>query len=736
MVKKADKIAREARIACEKWMDYNKINIDQYHELHTFVLGRQWKDDEEDMLKTFKKVPLQFNKLATLVNTLLGEQQQNTPQLEVVPLSDCDETTAQLRQIMVKDIMLSTDAKTVYQVAALQAFVGGFGAYIVDTDYVHEKSFEQDIVYRSVKDATRCYWDIGAELIDKTDGMFCGYLTRMTRKKFKQVYGADLERKILNDASVTESESEIALATQPNESNNPFTWADNEGITINHYYKRKYVKDMLYKLSNGRVVNQEEMDELVESSRAMRDQIRQEQMLMGEMAGMEASMGQLGEAEEVAEQAGEEEGMEEIVTLYDDGEPVRIEDSRQSKKSKIIHYKISGDYILDESEFPAEDLGLIFVDQNSYYDKNGKQICRPFVIDAVDAQRYINYLGTQSAYILKISRYDQFLGSKRNAQGNDTQQIWKDPNNVQGMLYYDESPSGAKPEQLRPPELSTSLITQYQRAIEDLYTSTGLYPTRLGQQGNEVSGAAIDARTRQGSYTTYVAFNSINRAITAGGKIVNQMLPRVYDSERAINLMTPDSGRKNITINKQMDEYGEHIENDIRQGTFEVRLQAGPSYEGQKAQALESLNMVLQANPSLLNLFADLYAENLPLVNTIEIKNRLKTIVPPQIIEAGKTGQMPKESHQPNPQDQAAMAEVQFKQQQIEIKKAELELKMKEQEAMLERQQMELEMKRLELMAELEAQKLRYLAETDRTRSDNAISHADNITKILTQKTV
>ena len=43
-----------------------------------------------------------------------------------------------------------------------------------------------------------------------------------------------------------------------------------------------------------------------------------------------------------------------------------------------------------------------------------------------------------------------------------------------------------------------------------------------------------------------------------------------------------------------------------------------------------------------------------------------------------------------------------------------------------------LETERLEVAGKLEEQKLRYLAETDRTQSDNAIAHADNLVKILT----
>jgi hypothetical protein len=722
MAKKAEKITQQARIAVEKWREHFKWNIDLYHQMHTFILGRQWEDDEEDMLLKNNKVPLQFNKLATLINTLLGEQQQNTPQLEVVPTSDCDEETAQIRQVIVKDTMLSTDAKRIYQIAAKQSFVGGFGAFLVDTDYIGTKSFDQNIVYRSFKDATRCYWDIGAEHPNKIDGMRCGYISRMTRQKFRSIYGKDIEEKVKKETGpLNQNQEEIALSTENQSSENPFTWSDDNGITLIDDYLRKMVPDTLYKLSNGRILNQAEMDELVESSRA-------HHMMPVMMENMQEIPG--GEIEVEEEFVVEEDFM----TLYDEGMPVRIEDSKSIKSSIIIHRRIAGEYILEESEFPAEDLPLIFVDQNSYFDKNGKQMCRPFLMDAIDAQRYLNYLGTQCAYLLKVSRWDQWVGSKKNVQSLDTQQHWKDPTVIKGMLTYDESPSGAKPEQVRPPELSTSLIQQYQRAIDDMYTSSGLYPSRLGQVGNEVSGAAIDARTRQGSYSTFVAFNAINMAITAGGTIVNQMIPRVYDTQRIMNLMTPDRGRQNIKINEAQDEYGEKIKNDVRKGEFQVILQAGPSYEGQKAEALDSLNLVLKGNPNIFSLIADLYAENLPLMNTIEIKNRLKTLVPPAILEAGKTGQMPQEEQRPSAQDQALMAEVQFKQQKIELEKQALQIKMQEAQAKLEQVQMELEMKKLEVAAQLEEQKLRYMAETDRTRSDNAISHADNLTKILTHK--
>jgi len=784
MAKQNEKIARQARIACEKWREYFKQNIDLYHIMHTFVLGQQWTDDEEDdMIKTYRKVPLTSNKLGTMSNSLLGEQQQNTPQLQVVPMSNCTQEVAQLRELIIKDIMFSTDATTSYQVAAGQAAIGSFGAFCVGTDYIHEKSFDQDIVYYHFKDATRCYWDVGAETINKTDGTLCGYLSRMTRVKFREVYGKDVEENILKTTSITQTQEEIALAVQPDEANDPFNWADDEAITIIDHFVRKYEKDTLYKMSNGNILNQEEMDDLIDHSREMNERnrmmdfesqlmIEDGQGMMDEGPGMGQTMPVMDNQDQSMPMPADgfgiegahdilpqENGMDvnrfknsqssqpemeseplNTMTLWDGEEMVRIEDKRDSKKHKIIHYRIAGNYILDKTEFPSQQLPLVFVDNNSYYDKTGKQICRSFFGDCRDTQRYINYLRTQSAYILKCSRYDQWIGPKTVVKGLDTQRNWADPTAIQGLLAYDKDPDGLKPEQIRPPELSQSLFQQYQLAIEDLYTSTGLYPARMGNNGDEASGKAIDARTRQGSYSTYVFFNSINRAIATGGEIVNEMIPRVYDTERVLTLMMPDEGMKNITINRQGDEYGEQIENDIRKGTYQVRLKPGPSYEGQKEEALQSLREVLQADPTAFNLIADLYAENLPLANTIEIKNRLKTRVSPAIIEAGKTGQMPKEQG-PTPeqqsvqiQAQAAQADAQFKQAQIQVKAQELQLKQKEMEAEIEIERMKLEIAQMELAGSIEEQRMRYMAETQRTESDNAIAHADNLVKILTHQ--
>lgn len=669
----------EIRDKISRWRDYWKYNNDEYNEFTEFVMGGQWKDEEAKVFEDYKKIPLTNNKLGTLMNHLLGEQRQNTPNLQVVAESGVNPEIANIREALVKDISFSSDAKIVYQTAFQQAAIGGFGAYRVGIEYEDEFSFNQEIRFYKIKDPTRCYWDLAAENVCKTDGMFSGFYADMSRDKFKSIYGEELERSIGYVGS--------------EDYNMPFS--DDKSIVLINHYSREYNKTKIYLLSNGRILDSKQFKELGKT----------------EIEGKEF--------------------------LIDNGMPVTIMDERQTAYYKIKHHLIAGDYEIDVSDFPSQQLPLIFVDQNSYWDKKGKQVCRPFFKDAKDSQRYINYLATQSAYILKVSRFDQFLVSKQNVRSPDTQTIWQNPQVMQGGLIYDESPNGNVPQPLRPPELSQSLAAEYARAMGDIQTSTGLYDTQMGQQGNEVSGRAIDARTKRGNYNTFVVFDSLNRAIACGGQIVNEMIPKVYDIERRLTLNMPDRGVQPITIN-QMDEYGNVIANDIRSGKYQVRLLPGPSFEGQKTEALESLQMVLQANPQLFNMIADLYAENLPLPNNIELKNRLRTIVPEEIIKAGKTGEpLPPKQQEPSPEiiiAQAKLKEVELKEQELMRKQQEMKLENEKDVEELKLKWAELEKERQQAAASLQEGLLRFTAETHRTNTDAEMSHADNLIKLLTHK--
>ena len=668
------------------------LNIKEYHEWTEFIMGIQWTEDESKLFTRYNKVPLVFNKIGVLMNHLLAEQMQNTPNLQIHPDSNVPVETADVRAALVKNISLNSDAKTVYQTAFWQAVVGGYGAYRIGTEYENDKSFNQDIKLYDFTDPTKCYWDLTAKNKCKTDGMFSGFVERISRKRFASLYGKSLERSIGSSALTDDNE---------------YTFANDDSITVIYDYERNSDKETIYQLSddNNSIIGKEEFKQLekVEID-------GNEFLLFNEM-------------------------------------PVTVLNKRQVPKYRIKARKIAGNYILEEEDFPSEQLPIIYVDQKSYFDKHGKQITRSFFQDVKDAQRFLNYVGTQSAYVLKVSRFDQFIGPRKCVQAPDTQQMWKDPSIQQGILVYDETASGAKPEQLRPPELSPALLQQYQRCLSDIQSGTGMYTTQLGQDGNEMSGVAIDARTKRGSYNTYVPFNSLNIAIMCGGQIINEMIPKIYDSQRLLMLSMPESENKPVEINKPTDEYSTDLKNDMTQGEYKIRLMPGPSYEGQKTEALESIKMLLQGNPQAFNLVADLFAENLPIPNSMELRNRFRTLVPPEILEAGKTGKpLPPKPPQPDPnmmmaqlkqkelemKMQQAESNAQFKQQELQIKQSELQRKALETHQDMSFEWEKIEAEKREAAAKLQEQLLRFQAEMHRTNTDAQISHGQNLVNILT----
>ena len=674
MPRKNPKKAQEINEKIAAWENYWHDNKNGYNEFNQFVNGNQWLDQEARVFETYKKIPLTMNKIAPIINHLLGEQRQNTPDIDCIPGDDVPAETADVREALINDITFESSAKIVYQTAFQCAITGGYGAWYLDTEYESDTGFNQVIRIREAKIPTRFYWDMSAISPCKTDGMFAGYKARMSRKKFAAIHGKNIEQDI-----------------PPSNIEEGSVFNDDESVTLVNYYERKYNTTTLYLLSNGRELDSEQY----------------------KLLGRE-----------------ELDGKEYLV---DGEELVTIENQRRAPRYKVMRYLYAGDYELEKEEFPSQQLPIIFVDQNSFYNKEGTQCCRPFIKDTKDAQRYVNYIATQSAYLLKIGRYDQFLVSKENVRSNDTQQIWRDPVNIQGGLVFDESKSGFVPTQLRPPELSQSLIQQYERALMDIESCTGMYKTQMGERGNEISGAAIDARTKRGSYASYTPFDSLNRAIACSASIIDEMVPKVYDTERTMMLNMKDQGMTPVTLNKQMDEYGGQVQNDMTKGRYTIRLVPGPSWEGQKQEALESMQMILQANPQLFNMIADLYVENLPLTNSIELRNRLRTIVPPEIIQAGKTGQpIPPKPPQQDPMLQVKMQELQIKQQQLQLQQQKLEQEAKESGMNIQLKWQELEAKKQEAAAMLQEMELRYLSEAERTASNEQISHADNLVRLLT----
>jgi hypothetical protein len=218
-------------------------------------------------------------------------------------------------------------------------------------------------------------------------------------------------------------------------------------------------------------------------------------------------------------------------------------------------------------------------------------------------------------------------------------------------LLYDADPTvpGSKPQREPPAQLSTAHAHELNRMEHDIMSAMGIYNASLGDQGQEKSGRAITARQRQGSIGSYTFTDKFGSALTYSTKVVIDLIPYVYDTERILRITGDDEKELTVPINAvpggqavseigQVDEhmmsYRENISkyiNDLTIGRYNFVVSMGASYTTQRQEASAMILDLIQAVPKIGEVTADILIKNLDIPGADEIIKRVKKLIPPEI---------------------------------------------------------------------------------------------------------
>ena len=86
------------------------------------------------------------------------------------------------------------------------------------------------------------------------------------------------------------------------------------------------------------------------------------------------------------------------------------------------------------------------------------------------------------------------------------------------------------------------------QADTDLKATIGLYDASLGQKGPDESGKAILARQKQGDVSTLNYSDNMARAIRHEGRVLIDLIPKIYDTPRIQRIINPDKSIKHVVI--------------------------------------------------------------------------------------------------------------------------------------------------------------------------------------------
>lgn len=295
----------------------------------------------------------------------------------------------------------------------------------------------------------------------------------------------------------------------------------------------------------------------------------------------------------------------------------------------------------------------------------GRRIVRHGVIRFAKApQRIYNYMSSAEIEVTALQPKSPFIGTEKNFE--QYQDVWENANrkNYPYLPYTPDPANGnAPPQRVQPAVSSQGITAGIERAARDMQSVIGIYNASLGAASNETSGRAVIARQREGDTGTFVYIDNWTRAIKYTGKILVDLIPKIYDTERVLRILGEDGKLEKIEINKVqgMDENGNmRLFNDVTSGAYDVAIQMGPSYATKREEARDGMVAFMQANPAVAPLIGDLYAKAQEWPLAEEIGERLETMLPPSVraMKAEKEGKpLPQDmqSPQPDPMQQQAM---------------------------------------------------------------------------------
>jgi hypothetical protein len=196
----------------------------------------------------------------------------------------------------------------------------------------------------------------------------------------------------------------------------------------------------------------------------------------------------------------------------------------------------------------------------------------------------LNYWRTTTTELVALSPKAPWVVPKGSTVADPN---WLTANTVaHDVLEYDPA-MGPAPQRQPFAGVPAGALQEALNAADDMKSIIGIYDASLGARSNETSGRAIMARQREGDVSTFHFIDNLSRAIRHCGRILLDLIPKVYSTERMIRVLGEDmqptsaqiapTGQPVAEVQDPMTGTIQKIY-DITAGKYDLTVKAGPSY--------------------------------------------------------------------------------------------------------------------------------------------------------------
>jgi hypothetical protein len=661
MAAKEKKMSKEKEAEfLEKCMKRLKMAIDADNHNRTaaiedlkFINGDMWDSGEKQQRSLDKRPCLQINLLNKFLNQIVGEQRQNRVMIKVRPEDgQADEPTAKIIAGLVAKIQHKSKFKVIGNFAFDQCVKSGYGAWEVLTRKTPENPFEKEIYLRLLKNPFVVYLD--PEPDDPDEAMWGFVITKMNKDEFEEKYpGFTKPDDFFNKGQGIGSEH----------------WYDKDTVTVARYYVRESEKKKRVQMSDGEVMDEDKAKEIIASWQKTYNDLKKQGQEVSKMV------------------------VPSIIR----------EDEEECYKVKC--YTVTAFDVLDEKDWPGSMIPLVLMTGRET-NIEGKRYIKGFVRDAKDPQKLFNYWYTSAAEHIALAPKSPWVASAKMIEGYESDYLQSNTRNIPVLkAKHDPNFPRMMPQRQPPVQPPAAMFQAINDARQNIHDSIGMANRDvMGQAGPERSGIAIRQAQMPADIGTMDIFEHYADAVERTGRIIVDMIPNVYDTDRDVTVRNVDETEQFVPVNtnaksalermqKEPNKFQgmnlEHLKNmmntkggsahynSLKFGKYGVVIDTGPATSTLRQEAGEKFMQLLQTPMgSLLERIApDLVIKNFDFLEADEFARRAKKILPAGLVEP-KPGDPPSKPLPPAPAVQLMMAKSQTEQAKQKTQQVALQVKL------------------------------------------------------------
>ena len=582
-----------------------------------FVAGEQWPEDVKQARQN--RPCLTINRLPTFIRQVSNEIRMKPPAINVLPGEDGDIDTAEVIEGLIRSIEAKSKAKRVYSRGIEDSARCGMGFWRVCTDYADDETFDQDLCIESIDNPLGVLTDPDAKDPLGSDWKYAFVIETMTLEGFKAKYPGK-SYGINGDKTTNINQS--------------LFWVNGDKVQVAEYWWVEEKSAKIIQLENGETIDVKDYDKAVDAYNQMVEglnRLYQEELAKAQQEQQEPPEG--GEMPEPVETPEPPEMPEPppMPMRGRDGEPRMRDVKRKVVKSRLMS---AGEWLTEPQEWAGSRIPIVPV-WGEEYRIGDRKVRRSLIYAAKDSQRMINYWRSASVEALALAPKAPWLVTPKNVEGFE--QMWRAAGSSNpAVLFYNPDPQTGMPKRQDPAPVQGAMLQEAALAQDDLKATTGIFDAALGAQSNETSGKAIMARQMEGDVSTYVFLDNLLQAIEETGRILVDMIPKVYDVPRQIRILGKKMESKIVKVN-------DGSQYDLTRGKYDVHCVTGPSFTSQRQMAAEAFQSFVQSAPATAPVLIPRMVENMDLPDAKEIAEELR----------GLTQQGQQQPPPPNPKDQA-----------------------------------------------------------------------------------